>query len=164
MTKFDWRNAAERDAIAADRKSRLTAWITAAIGVALFVGYPLVSSAEHAVEASAFAAIFVTAQVVVGLVLLFIGCAIWLGGAGPIGIGIVRLFAVFSMMNVMALLVSLVLPSMWVVGGVMYLTSVVMLTVLFDDEFETGDIHILAFVYTLMTYALTIVLAVTLTS
>lgn len=111
------------------------------LGGGIVLGYLLWSSG---VVSALFYVLVITIELIVGVAGLWAASAIWLGGMGPLGLGILRLAGIYAMTDMITLFLGELAFVGWLIRLVCY---VAMLAWLFDlDPAESILLAILTFV------------------
>lgn len=111
------------------------------LGGGIVLGYLLLSSG---VGSALLYVVILSIELIVGVAGLWAASAIWLGGMGPLGLGILRLAGIYAMTDMIALFLGELAFVGWLIQLVCY---VAMLAWLFDlDPAESILLAILTFV------------------
>ncbi len=131
------RDAGERAA----RMEYIKPTVMLLLGGGIVMGYLLLSSG---VVSALFYLPVITIELIVGVAGLWAASAIWLGGMGPLGLGILRLAGIYAMTDMITLFLGELAFVGWLIRLVCY---VAMLAWLFDlDPAESILLAILTFV------------------
>lgn len=130
-----WDRVLERQAVDAARAARREYFIPAAmlvlgVGVVLALRFILNGNAAPGALVGGYL-IGLGIEVVVGVVGLFVAARLWLGGAGPLPLGILRLAGIYAVVDAVSIVVSPLLGFGWVIRLGVYLG---LLSWLFDMD------------------------------
>ena len=155
-TGFDWKAAAAEDSHAGSIQSHMVAWTTVGISLASVIAATI--HGGRVFRETSYAERFITlfamtaAEMIVGLVVLFIAAVWWLGGAGPLLLGVIRVLSVFCIMNTVYVLMTLGIPTIYLDGGLVYVAAIIALRLLFSSELEVIDAAAIGLAYVFIAF------------
>lgn len=159
------REVEAKEAAAAERGGRMEyvkPLVMLVVGAGVVMGITAVNNGTEEVGGALLAALYpvgLAIELVFGVVGLIIACRLWIGGAGPVGLAILRLAGIYAVTDVVAILSEGLMFLSWLIQAVVY---VCLLAWLF--ELEVSESIILALITWILKVAAGFMLVILLSS